>query len=172
MLIVRETCFSIVTVEAEGDGLTYKWYYKNPGASKYTYTDSFQGNTYSVTMTEARSGRYVYCKVTDAYVNTVKSKTVSVNMQTPLEIVKQPVSVKAASGAKATVTVEANGDGLIYKWYYKNPGASKYTYTDSFTGNSYSITMNEARSGRYVYCKVYDKYGNFIKTNTVSLRMK
>ena len=123
-------------------------------------------------MNAERSGRYVYCKVTDAYGNTVKSKTVSVNMQTPLEIVTQPKSVKVAEGEKATVTVEAQGDGLTYKWYYKNPGGTKYSYTSSFTGNSYSITMNESRNGRYVYCKVYDKYGNYIKTNTVSLRMK
>jgi len=163
---------AVVTVEATGDGLTYKWYYKNPGASKYTYTDSFKGNTYSVTMTEARSGRYVYCKVTDKYGNTVKSKTVSVNMQTPLEIVTQPKSVKVAEGEKATVTVEAQGDGLTYKWYYKDPGGTKYKYTDSFKSNTYSITMSDARSGRYVFCRVYDKYGNMVKTNTVSLRMK
>ena len=162
---------AVVTVEATGDGLTYKWYYKNPGATKYTYTDSFKGNTYSVTMTEARSGRYVYCKVTDKYGNTVKSKTVSVNMQTPLEIVTQPKSVKVAEGEKATVTVEAQGDGLTYKWYYKDPGGTKYKYTDSFKTNTYSITMSDARSGRYVFCRVYDKYGNMVKTNTVSLRM-
>ena len=161
-----------VTVEAEGDGLTYKWYYKNPGASKYTYTSSFKGDTYSITMNEARDGRYVFCKVTDAYGNTVKSKTVSLNMKTPLEIVTQPKSVKVAEGEKATVTVEAKGDGLTYKWYYKNPGASSYSYTSSFTGNSYSITMNEDRDGRYVFCRIYDKWGNMVKTNTVSLRMK
>lgn len=169
---VKEGEKATVTVEATGDGLIYKWYYKNPGASKYTYTSSFKGNVYSVTMSEARSGRYVYCKVTDAYGNTVKSKTVSVNMQTPLEIVTQPKSVKVTEGKKATVTVKAQGDGLTYKWYYKNPGESKYSYTSSFTGNSYSITMNESRDGRYVFCRVYDKYGNMVKTNTVSLRMK
>ena len=161
-----------VTVEAEGDGLTYKWYYKNPGESKYTYTSSFVGNTYSVIMNEDRDGRYVYCKITDSYGNTVKSKTVSINMQTPLEILTQPKSVRVDEGATAKVTVKAQGDGLTYKWYYKNPGATKYSYTSSFTGNSYSITMNDSRDGRYVYCRVYDKYGNFIKTNTVSLRMK
>jgi len=161
-----------VTVEAEGDGLTYKWYYKNPGQSKYTYTSSFKGNSYSITMNEDRDGRYVYCKITDKYGNTLKTKTVSLNMQTPLEIVSQPKSVKVASGKTAKVTVEAEGDGLTYKWYYKNPGASKYSYTSAFTGNSYSVTMNADRDGRYVYCKIYDKWGNMVKTNTVSLRMK
>ena len=170
---VEEGEKAVVTVEAKGDGLTYKWYYKNPGSSKYTYTSSFKGNTYSIAMSKARSGRYVYCKITDAYGNTVKSKAVSLNMnKTQLEIVTQPKSVRVAEGATARVTVEAQGDGLTYKWYYKNPGSSKYTYTASFTGNSYAITMNDSRDGRYVYCKVYDKYGNMVKTNTVSLRMK
>ena len=169
---VAEGATAKVTVKAEGDGLTYKWYYKNPGESKYTYTSTFKGNSYSITMNEARDGRYVYCKVTDKYGNTVKSKTVSLNMQTPLKIVQQPTSVKVASGKTAKVTVKAQGDGLTYEWYFKSPGASKYTYTDSFKGNSYSITMNASRSGRYVYCKITDKYGNTVKTNTVSLKLK
>ena len=161
-----------VTLEAEGDGLTYKWYYKNPGESKYTYTSTFKGNSYSVVMNDARDGRYVYCKITDKYGNTVKSKTVSLNMQTPLEILTQPTSVRVASGKTARVTVTAQGDGLTYEWYYKNPGATKYTRTDAFTGNSYSITMNASRDGRYVFCRVYDKYGNMVQTKTVSQRMK
>ena len=161
-----------VTVQAEGDGLTYKWYYKNPGAAKYTYTDSFKGSSYSVTMNEARSGRYVFCRVYDKYGNMVQTKTVSLNMQTPLEILTQPASVRVASGKTAKVTVKAQGDGLTYEWYYKNPGAAKYTKTDAFTGNSYSVTMNASRDGRYVFCRVYDKYGSMVQTKTVSLRMK
>ena len=169
---VAEGDKATVTVEAEGDGLTYAWYYKNPGDSSYTYTSSFTGDTYSVTMNEDRDGRYVYCKVSDQYGNTVKSKTVSLNMQTPLKITTQPKSVKVAEGKTAKVTVKAQGDGLTYRWYYKNPGATSYSYTSSFTGNSYSVTMNEDRDGRYVYCRIYDKWGNSVKTNTVSLRMK
>ena len=160
-----------VTLKATGEGLTYKWYYKNPGATKYSYTSSFKGNSYSVTMNEERDGRYVYCKVYDQNGKYVKSKTVSLRMAEPAVIVQEPKSVKVANGETASVSLKATGDGLTYKWYYKNPGATKYSYTSSFTGPDYSIKMNKDRDGRYVYCKVYDKYGTVVKSKTVSLRM-
>ena len=161
-----------VTVKATGEGLTYKWYYKNAGSTKFTYTSSFKGNSYSVAMSASRAGRQVYCKVTDKYGNTVTTNTVTLKMAQPVKITTQPKSVTVAEGAKATVTVKATGDGLTYKWYYKNPGSSKFSYTSTFTGNTYSVTMSEAKSGRQVYCVITDKYGNSVTTNTVTLKMK
>ena len=159
-----------VTVKATGDGLTYKWYYKDKGASKFTLTKSFTGNTYSVAMNASRSGRQLYCKVTDKYGNTVTTKTVTISMK--VAITKQPVSVTVANGKTAKVTVSAAGEGLTYKWYYKKKGATKFSLTTSFTGASYSLKMDASRSGRQVYCKVTDKFGNTVKTNTVTLKMK
>lgn len=160
-----------VTVQAQGDGLTYRWYYKNPGASSYTYTSSFKGNSYYVTMNDARDGRQVLCRVYDKYGNVVQTNTVKLSMEHYVEITQQPKSVTVAKGETAKVTVKATGDGLTYRWYYKNAGASSYTYTASFTGNSYYVTMNDARNGRLVLCRVYDKYGNVVQTNTVILKM-
>ena len=161
-----------VTVKAEGDGLYYRWYYKNAGASSYTYTSSFKGNTYSVTMNDARNGRQVLCRVYDKYGNVVQTNTVKLSMEkSTVKITQQPVSVTVANGATAKVTVKATGDGLTYRWYFKNVGDTKYYYTSSFTGNTYSVTMNEARNGRQVLCRVYDKYGNVVQTNTVKLSM-
>ena len=170
-VVVPDGETAAVTVVAEGDGLTYEWYYKN-SSGRYVITKTFTGDTYSITMNEERNGRCVYCIVRDAYGNSVQTKTVSLKMQTPLEIITQPKSVKVASGKQAKVTVVAQGDGLTYKWYYKNPGSTSYSYTSSFTSNSYYITMNEDRDGRLVFCRVYDKYGNMVQTNTVSLRME
>ena len=160
-----------VTVVATGDGLSYRWYYKNPGASGYTYTSSFKGNTYSVTMNAERNGRQVLCRVYDKYGNSVQTNTVKLSMKTTVKITQQPVSVTVAEGETAKVTVGAVGDGLSYRWYYKNPGASSYTYTSSFKGNTYSIPMTAERNGRQVLCRVYDQYGNSVQTNTVTLSM-
>ena len=161
-----------VTVVATGDGLSYRWYYKNPGASGYTYTSSFKGNTYSVTMNAERNGRQVLCRVYDKYGNSVQSNTVKLSMKTTVKITQQPVSVTVAEGETAKVTVGAVGDGLSYRWYYKNPGASGYTYTSSFKGNTYSVPMTAERNGRQVLCRVYDQYGNSVQSNTVKLSMK
>ena len=160
-----------VTVKAQGEGLTYKWYYKNPGASKYTYTDTFKGNTYSVTMSESRNGRYVYCVVKDAYGNTAKSKSVCLTLPESLAITKQPKSVSVAEGEIASISVSATGEGLTYTWYYKNKGASSFRKTTTFTGNFYGVDMSPSRSGRQVYCVIKDKYGNSVKTDTVTLSM-
>gem|GEM_PF-1060079 len=158
-----------VTLTAVGDGLTYQWYYKNKGATKFSYTDSFKSNTYSVSMNDTRNGRQIYCVITDIYGNSVTSDTVTLHIAA--SVVTQPQSVVAAPGATAKVTVKAAGDVLTYKWYYKNKGASRFSYTSTFTGNTYSITMSDSRDGRQIYCVITDKYGNSVTTDTVTLTM-
>ena len=90
---------------------------------------------------------------------------------TPLQLTAQPQSVKVKSGETAAVTVEAEGDGLQYAWYYAAPGSDTFQKTSSFTGDTYAITMNDSRAGRRVYCRVSDKYGNVVKTDKVTLSM-
>ena len=158
-----------VTVNATGDGLTYKWYYKNKGASKFSYTSTFTGNKYSVTMSDSRDGRQIYCVITDKYGNSVKTDTATLSIVNTLKITAQPEDVAAFDGMKASVTVNATGEGLTYKWYYKNKGASKFSYTSTFNGNEYSVTMSDSRDGRQIYCVITDKYGNSVKTDTVTL---
>ena len=65
-----------VTVKAAGDGLTYTWYIKNPGATTYTKS-SVKTATYSTKMTSAISGRLLYCVVKDKYGKSVQTNTVS-----------------------------------------------------------------------------------------------
>ena len=77
-----------------------------------------------------------------------------------------------ANGVKAVVTLTATGDGLTYEWYYKNGDVAKFRKTTSFTGNTYSVKMNEERADRQVYCVITDKYGNSVKSDTVTLKMK
>ena len=159
-----------VTVNATGDGLTYKWYYKNKSMTKFVESTSMTSATYSVDkMTVFRDGRQLYCVITDKYGNSVKTDTVTLSIGNALKITAQPESVVVPNGKKASVTVNATGEGLTYKWYYKNKGASKFSYTSTFTGNKYSVTMSDSRDGRQIYCVITDKYGNSVKTDTVTL---
>ena len=160
-----------VTIKATGEGLTYTWYYMNKGESKYSKTNSFKGNTYSVVMDASRAGRKVKCIVKDKYGNSVTTAAATLIMGNKVKITSQPTSVAVNKGETAKVTVGATGDGLTYTWYYLNKGESKYTKTDSFKGNTYAVTMTAARDGRKVICQVKDKYGNSIKTNAVTLLM-
>ena len=161
-----------VTVKASGTGLKYTWYYKDKGATSFKKTSSFKSNYYTAEMTSSRSGRQVYCKITDKYGNSVKTNTVTLTMRKKATITTQPKSKSAYNGDTAKATVKATGDGLKYTWYYKNKGAKSFSKTASFKGNSYSITMSPERDGRQVYCKITDKYGNSVKTKTVTLKLK
>lgn len=158
-----------VTVKAQGDGLTYQWYIKNAGGSKYSKS-SVTSATYSAKMSSTTKDRYAYCVITDAYGNSVQTKTVRLRMAA--SITTQPKNVEVAAGKTAKVTVKAAGDGLTYKWYVKNPGASKFSLSKSFAGNYYSVKMDESRDGRQVYCVVTDKYGKTVKSNVVTLSME
>ena len=89
-----------------------------------------------------------------------------------LVIKKQPASVSVYSTQTAKATVKADGDGLKYVWYYRDAGKSKFSKTDTFKGRTYKVEMNTSRHGRQVYCKITDKYGKTVKTNTVTLSMK
>jgi len=63
------------SVEATGDGLSYQWYIKNPGDKKFSKS-SIKKATYSYEMTQEKSGREVYCVITDSSGKSVTSNTV------------------------------------------------------------------------------------------------
>ena len=158
------------SVEAEGEGLTYKWYYKDKGDSDWSVS-TLTGTTYGVTLTAARDGRQVYCRITDKYGNTVDTDTVTLSSEavaTPITITKQPENVVVAIGERAATSVEAEGEGLTYKWYYKDKGDSDWSES-SLTDTTYGVTLTAARDGRQIYCRITDKNGNTVDTDTVTL---
>lgn len=156
-----------VTVKASGDGLTYQWYYKNKGSSSYKKISGATAATYSVTMSASVSGRKVYCVVKDKYGQTVKSKTSTLYAKTT--IVEHPSFTASKDGKKVTVSISAAGEKLTYKWYYKNPGAKKFTRAKSAKGSTYSFTNNSSAKGRQVYCVITSKYGGSVKTGTITI---
>ncbi|MBR5232095.1 MAG: peptidoglycan-binding protein [Clostridia bacterium] len=68
------------TVTATGEKLTYTWYVRNPSAATWGKS-SVTGKTYSCRLTEANSGRQVYCIVTDKDGNCVVSITVTLSIR-------------------------------------------------------------------------------------------
>ena len=157
-----------VSVKASGDGLTYTWYIKKAGASKYSKT-AVTTATYSLKMTATNKNASVYCVVKDQYGNTAQSKAVLLRQS--VSIATQPKTGYAKLGQTAKVSVKASGDGLTYTWYMKNAGASKYTKT-AVTKSIYSVKMTAKVHNRMVYCVVTDAYGNTVKSAAVRLRMK
>lgn len=158
-----------VSVEAVGDSLKYQWYYRDTGAKNFSRS-SIKESTYTITMTEARASREVYCVVTDTYGNRVVTDTATLRLAVneKLEILTQPVSADAAPGEKATVFVEAKGDALKYQWYYRDAGAKTFTKS-TIKENVYSITVKDSNANRVLYCVITDAHGNQVITDTVSM---
>lgn len=64
-------------VTVQGDGLSYKWYYQNPGGEVNEATSTAGKYTpyYNYTISNAdRSGRAMWCVITDKYGNTVTTE--------------------------------------------------------------------------------------------------
>ncbi|MBO5671010.1 MAG: InlB B-repeat-containing protein, partial [Clostridia bacterium] len=115
-----------VSVTAAGDGLTYQWYVAVTSADNFIKS-SITKSTYGTTMDESRSGRRIYCVVTDAYGNSVRSDTVTISMKSTVAVTKQPVSASAAEGERVNVTVTAAGEGLTYQWYVAMAGSDSFS---------------------------------------------
>ena len=87
-----------------------------------------------------------------------------------VSITKNLSSQTVTIGQDVSLSLTATGDGLTYAWYYKNVGDSAFSLTTTFTGNTYTTTMNKAsRMGRQIYCVVKDQYGNSVQSNTVTI---
>ena len=110
---------------------------------------------------------------TDMWGNSVKTNTVKMTAlpTETLQITKQPKNDTAKSGEMFHTEVSAKGDGLTYRWYFKNKGSSKWMVS-SQKDSSYDFVMNAERHGREVYCVITDMWGNSVKTNTVKLTMR
>ena len=159
------------TVEAGGEGLQYSWYHKNPGQTQFYKSGVYEASI-SLPVTAARNGRQQYCVITDKYGNTVTSNTVTMSISEELRIITQPENVVVASiGETATFTVKAEGEGLQYSWYHKNPGHTKF-YKSSVYEPSISISMTAERNGRQQYCVVTDADGNSLTTEIVSMTIQ
>ena len=156
------------SIEATGDGLTYQWYYRNVGTTTWKKANSTSAS-YETLIKVDRDGRQVYCKVTDQYGFTAKSDTATMKLPAA-KITSQPKSVTASAGEMVKFSVEATGDGLEYKWYYKNAGSSSWKVGSS-TAASYETEMKADRDGRQIYCKVTDAYGNVVKSKTVTMNL-
>lgn len=154
-----------VTVEAKGENLKYKWYFRNTGAENWSVS-SIKTNVYSVEMNKSRAGRELYCEITDANGNTVTTniaKLIAVPGES-LEIVKQPNDSEAKMGERFCVEVIAKGDGLTYKWFYRNKGSENWNKS-GVSDNTYDDVMTNARAGREVYCVITDAFGNSVTSD-------
>ena len=159
-----------LSVKATGEGLSYAWYFQNPGESGWTKS-TIKSSTYSLTMNAANDGRKVYCAVTDTYGNVVESPVVTLDTLFKPVIVLQPANQTGSAGSTVTFSVTATGEGTLkYQWYYRNAGTSTWKVATS-TSDTYTTDLTAARNGRQVRCVVADEYGNTVTSNSATMML-
>ena len=175
-----------ITVKAKGNGLKYSWYYKHAdGDGKFhkagQYTDTFHRT--SQTSTENME---VYCVITDANGNTVKTDVA--------KIVPGGVTItrwagynmygktgyrayfKAEGAAYDMVdgSIQLSSDNAQYCWYIKytdaNGGDGKF-HRAGCTEKTFSRFLIDKLDGAEVYCRISDKYGNKVNTKVTTIHI-
>ncbi len=154
------------TVAASGSGLTYQWQISDDNGATWT-NSSVKKDTYSTTLTAEKHGRMVRCIVKDSGGVKVISNAASMKISGP-KITTQPKNYTGAANTTAKFTVAATGDGLTYKWQYRDSGVTAWS-TSSVKTATYSTTLTAARDGRQIRCIVSDSYGNSVTSKTVSM---
>ena len=118
-------------VTARGTNLKYQWQVSSDNGKNWSNSSS-TGNKTSTLKVIAKStnnGKKFRCVITDG-VNMMTSRTVTITSMN--NIISQPISKTAKSGAKAIFTVKAKGSKLSYQWQiskdngktWKNSGAT------------------------------------------------
>jgi hypothetical protein len=167
---------ALFTVTTKGDDLSYRWFYRRGESDSWhpTGLPGYNTPTLSVAMTTGRNGYQYYCQVSDAYGQTVNSKTVTLTLKTRLAILTQPGDQGGTVGENALFTVEAQGDELSYRWYYRRGEADSW-HTTSMTGfntPTLTVAVTESRFGYQYYCLITDAYGSEIGTEPATLKPK
>lgn len=168
---------AIYHVEATGEGLTYQWYYRQPGKA-FWYPSSFEGaqtDTLRVPVRANRDGQSYRCEVTDAFGNVAVSEIAGLFLiaDEPPVIVSQPEDQLVVRDAMATFAVEAEGPGLTYQWYYRQPGKNSWFASTAEGAKSPVLTIQatERRDGQSYRCKVTTAAGLTVTSESAVLRL-
>ena len=157
------------SIEAEGEGLTYTWYYKRTTDTNFRKSNKTT-NVFNTNMKAEYDGMLVYCVVTDANGNSEQSDTVTIYLGSAVEIVTQPKNELAKVGDALKIAIKAEGEGLTYTWYYKRTTDTSFKKSNKTTEN-FNTTMKAEYDGMLVYCIVADDKGNSETSEVVTVTL-
>ena len=149
---------AVFSVEAQGPGLTYQWYYRTTPNDTWTAVSAASGKTsnYSLTTAARHNGYQYYCRVTSDTGEYMDSETVTLTVVTvPPVITAQPSNVTKTVGQTASFKVSATG-ATGYQWYYRTPSNGAWTAVSASSGKTatYTLTVAERHNGYQYRCKV------------------
>ena len=160
-----------ISAKAEGDGVTYQWYYKESYMKDFKISSN-KTSAYAYAMQSYMHNRQVYCVITDERGNQVITDVATI-IRPPmnLKLLDQPKDVYAVKGEKFSISAKAEGDGVTYQWYYKESYMKDFKASSNKT-SAYAYAMQGYMNNRSVYCVITDQYGNQVQTTPVTIYLK
>ena len=175
-----------ITVKAQGDGLTYSWYYKSANGDGKFHKAGQYTDTFHITSQASTDNLEAYCVIKDAYGNKVTTEVatvipgkVSVTRWTGYYMygkVGYRAYFKAEGAANDIVegNLEYSSDNVSYCWYIKytdeNGGDGKF-HKAGCTENIFSRRLSDRLDGAEVFCRISDNYGNKADTKVTTIRI-
>ena len=164
------------TVEATGEGLTYRWYYSTGGENwSVSYSDGYDTPTLTPVLRSYNSGRMFRCLITDVNGNTEWTNAVTMALaSSDITIVTQPVSYTGAVNDLTEFTVEATGTNLTYQWYFsKDNGATwEMSYNEGYDTASMKVRLYAYRSGYQYKCEISSGSSVKVETDVVTIALR
>ena len=158
-----------LSLQAQGSGLTYQWYFKKSGQTSFTAWNGRTHASETVTPNSTWDGIQLYCLVKDSSGNSVKSNIITVTVKSTLAITTQPVNKSITLGDSVTLSLKAQGSGLTYQWYFKKAGQTSFSAWSGRTHASETVTPPSSWNGIQLYCLVKDSTGKSVKSNTITV---
>lgn len=155
-------------IKASGGDLTYQWQLSDDQGQTWR-NSSVKTADYYTTLSEKNAGRYVRCIVSNSQRSSAISRLASMNIS-PLSVVTQPTDFAGVIGDQVNIGLKINGVGLIYQWQLSDDQGRTWR-NSSVKTHTYMTLLSEKNNGRYVRCKVSDKYGNMITTDAAQMRV-
>ena len=164
---------AVFTVKANGVGLKYQWQvYKSGAWTNCSVNDGAKTNKLTLEAKASRNGTKYRCVVTDANGENVKTNTVILTVEIPLEIVSLSDNFTGSEGEKATYSIEAKGIGLKYQWQvFKNGEWTNCSINDGAKTATLSFTIKASQNGNKYHCIVTDSTGASVTSSEVFLKV-
>ncbi len=153
--------------------LTYQWQSYTNGKWVNNSFATSQTDTLVVKITATRDGAQYRCVVTDASGNRVESNAVTLHVAAgTLTITSQPTDFAGPLNSYATFHVEAEGEGLTYRWQsYTNGKWVNNSFATSQT-DTLVVKITATRDGAQYRCVVTDASGNQAISDAATLHVE
>lgn len=157
----------VISVKAEGEGLTYQWQLSNNNGKKWS-NSKVTTDSVSFTINAKRNGRLYRCIVTNAAGVQTISESASIVASGTLKITQQPNDVNTADGENIIFSVTAEGEGLGYQWEYSSDEGKTWKEADS---KAYFLhgTATAVQNGWLYRCVITESTGGKLITRPARL---